>query len=143
MIFFYIFGTLTLLSLGLNVWQWLAARRFPLHQPVPTAKNLPAVTLLKPLKGCDEHTESCLRSWLVQDYPAPVQVLFGVKDADDPACEVVRKLIAEFPQHDARLVICPESLGPSSPNTTISLRTTSHAGSSASFTPNNTCNGAG
>lgn len=112
MIFFYIFGTLTLLSLGLNVWQWLAARRFPLHQPVPTAKNLPAVTLLKPLKGCDEHTESCLRSWLVQDYPAPVQVLFGVKDADDPACEVVRKLIAEFPQHDARLVICPEALGP-------------------------------
>ncbi len=110
--FFYIFGALTLLSLGLNVWQWLAARRFPLHQPVPTAKALPTVTLLKPLKGCDEHSESCLRSWLTQDYPAPLQVLFGVKDADDPACEVVRKLIAEFPQHDARLVICPESLGP-------------------------------
>jgi len=112
MTFLYLFGALTVISLGLNVWQWLAARRFPLHQPVPTATDLPPVTLLKPLKGCDEHTGDCLRSWLTQDYPAPVQVLFGVQDAADPVCDVVRKLIGEFPQFDARLVICPESLGP-------------------------------
>ncbi|HAV61592.1 MAG TPA: hypothetical protein DCY13_04410 [Verrucomicrobiales bacterium] len=107
MALFYILSALALISLGLNLWQWLAARRFPLHQPVPAADGLPPVTLLKPLKGCDEHTEACLRSWLAQEYPAPIQALFGVKDADDPVCEVVRRLIKEFPQHDIRLVICP------------------------------------
>lgn len=112
MMFYWCFAALTLLSLGLNVWQWLAARRFPLHQPVPPAPGLPSVTLLKPLHGSDEHTLICLRSWLVQDYPAPIQVLFGVKEAHDPVCEVVRRLIAEFPHRDAQLVICPETLGP-------------------------------
>jgi len=112
MVLFAIFGVLTLISLGLQVWQWLAARRFPLHQRIEPAGNLPSVTLLKPLKGCDAHTVTCLRSWFQQEYPAPVQVLFGVKDADDPVCAVVRKLTSEFPQVDARLVICPESLGP-------------------------------
>ncbi len=112
MLVFYILGGLTLISAGLNVWQWLAARRFPLHQPVPPAPRLPSVTLLKPLHGYDEHTWTCLHSWLSQDYPAPVQILFGVKEANDPVCEVVEKLIAKFPERDARLVICPETLGP-------------------------------
>jgi ceramide glucosyltransferase len=111
-VLFYIFGAVTLLSLGLQVWQWLAARRLPLHQPVPVAGSLPPVTLLKPLKGCDDHTAACLRSWLAQDYPAPVQILFGVNAADDPVCEVVRELLKEFPDADAQLVVCPESRGP-------------------------------
>lgn len=111
MLVFYIFGGLTLISLGLNLWQWLVARRFPLHESVPAAATLPGVTLLKPLKGFDEHTEECLRSWLTQDYPAAVQVLFGVKDTDDPVCDLVRGLIDEFPERDVKLVICPESLG--------------------------------
>lgn len=106
------FGTLTLLSLGLSVWQRLAARSFPLHQAVGTAKNLPPVTLLKPLKGCDEHTAECLRSWLTQNYPAPVQVLFGIVDEADPVRPVVQDLLAQFPQLEARLVVCPLSLGP-------------------------------
>lgn len=112
MIFFSILGVLTLISLGLQIWQWRAGRSFPLHQPVPPADQLPTVTLLKPLKGCDEHTADCLRSWLAQDYPAPVQILFGAGNADDPACAVVRTLLAEFPNADAQLVICPEILGP-------------------------------
>lgn len=112
MVVFYILGGLTLISLGLNLWQWLAARRFPLHQPVTTAACLPSVTLLKPLKGCDAHTATCLRSWLQQEYPASVQVVFGVKDADDPVCDIVRDLLKELPNANARLVLCPEVKGP-------------------------------
>ncbi|MEY4386282.1 MAG: hypothetical protein RLY20_1565 [Verrucomicrobiota bacterium] len=67
--------------------------------------------MLKPLKDADAHTETCLRSWLTQDFGGPVQVLFGVADANDAACGVVKKLLAEFPQADAQLVICPEPLG--------------------------------
>ena len=69
-----ILGTLALLSLALTVWQWLAARRFPLHQRVADTSFAPAVTLLKPLKGCDETTADCLRSWFTQDYAGQVQI---------------------------------------------------------------------
>lgn len=104
-----ILGSLALLSLALMLWQWLAARRFPLHRRLPAPSPLaphPSLSLLKPLKGRDAFTEDCLRSWLVQDYPGTVQILFGIASADDPAGEVVRKLLHEFPAADARLVVC-------------------------------------
>lgn len=101
-----IFGCLAVLSLGLTLWQWLVARRFPLHKRVPNVPNLAGVTLLKPLKGCDHTTEACLRSWLTQQYPGAVQILFGVASEEDPVCQVVRNLLKEFPKHDAQLVVC-------------------------------------
>jgi len=132
-----ILGSLALLSLALMLWQWLAARRFPLHQRSALAPNVgqcvspalprvlsgygagethcptlaPGLTLLKPLKGCDAFTEDCLRSWFAQQYPGPVQILFGIASADDPAGEVVRKLLHEFAAADARLVVCGSMTG--------------------------------
>lgn len=101
-----ILACLALLSLGLTLWQWFVAQRFPLHRRVGPHGFAPAVTLLKPVKGCDETTAACLRSWLAQDYGGPVQVLFGVASAGDPVCAVVRQLLEEFPAHDAQLVVC-------------------------------------
>lgn len=101
-----ILGGLAGLSFSLQVWQWWVARRFPLHLRRPAALSLPPLTLLKPLRGCDETTEACLRSWFVQEYPAPVQLLFGVASAEDPVCAIVRRLIGEFPKRDAQLRIC-------------------------------------
>ena len=72
-----ILATLAFLSLGLTLWQWIAARRFPLHRRVAGRSFAPAVTLLKPLKGADEHTEACLRSWFTQDYTGDIQFLFA------------------------------------------------------------------
>ena len=110
MVFFNsVLGGLALLSLGLTLWQWLAGRRFPLHRRTSASVPGLAVTVLKPLKGCDGSTEACLRSWLAQDYAGSVQVLLGVAAADDPVCAIVRQLLAEFPQADAELVVC-ESL---------------------------------
>lgn len=99
-------GCLALLSLVLMLWQWFVALRFPLHERMPAPSFCPPVTLLKPLKGSDETTEGCLRSWLAQTYPAQVQVLFGVATADDPVCETVRRVLREDPARDARLVVC-------------------------------------
>ena len=126
-----ILGALALLSFLLTLWQWSVAWRFPLHrrsagpQPGTTSPSTdtnepgrrpspqPAVTLLKPLKGCDEHTEACLRSWLAQEYAGEVQTLFAVADLDDPASDIVKQLLAEFPQRDVQFVICPEWIGAS------------------------------
>jgi ceramide glucosyltransferase len=106
-----ILALLALLSLVLLLWQWLAAWRFPLHERVSDKTFAPAVTLLKPLKGCDAATEECLRSWFAQEYAGEVQILFGVASASDPAGEVVRKLLGEFPGRDARLVLCDRLIG--------------------------------
>ncbi len=106
-----ILGVLALLSLALTLWQWKVAFRFPLHQPAANRASAPPVTLLKPLKGIDCETAACLRSWLVQHYPCEAEVLFGVASADDPVCELVRQLMANHPKANARLVICPETLG--------------------------------
>src|ERR1041385_2641148 len=106
-----VLAILAVLSLALTLWQWIAGRRFPLHRRVTDKHFAPPVTLLKPLKGCDHHTEACLRSWFAQDYPRPVQILFGVADPNDPVCQIVKQLLRELPHRDAQLVICPESLG--------------------------------
>lgn len=106
-----IFCALALLSLALAGWQWLAARRFPLHQRITDKSFAPAITLLKPLKGCDASTAGSLKSWFEQDYSGQTQILFGVAGAADPVCGIVRELIQKYPACDAHLVICGESLG--------------------------------
>ena len=104
-------GCLAVVSCLLSFWQWLVARRFPLHKRGPVPPSSQAVTLLKPLKGCDETTEACLRSWFEQEYNGPVQLLFGVASAQDPVCEVVRKLMEEYPGQDAHLILCDPLAG--------------------------------
>jgi ceramide glucosyltransferase len=99
------------LSLVLTIWQWLVASNFPLHQRIPATATLPAMTILKPLKGYDSRTAECLRSWCEQEYSAPIQILFGVASADDPVCALVRELLNANPRLDAQLVVCSENHG--------------------------------
>lgn len=112
-----IFGTLVCLSFALFLWQLFQGLRFPLHQRLPKPVVAKPVTILKPMKGCDAFTEDCLRSWLAQEYPA--QILFGVASPEDPVCDLVRSLIAEYPKVDAQLVICPKLLGPNAKVSTL------------------------
>ena len=106
-----VFAALTLLSLGLLLWQFAAAARFPLHSRIADESFAPPITILKPLKGFDEHTAACLHSWLTQNYRGGVQVLFGVAGQTDPAGDIVRELLRKFPDVDAELVFTPEPLG--------------------------------
>jgi ceramide glucosyltransferase len=107
----FIFGVLAILSLAVTVWQWLSARKFPLHKKIADPDFAPPLTLLKPLKGCDATTADSLQSWFNQNYAGPIQILFGVNGADDPVCNIVRELLEKNPGRDAQLVICSESLG--------------------------------
>ncbi|HZL77311.1 MAG TPA: glycosyltransferase, partial [Candidatus Limnocylindrales bacterium] len=106
-----IFSILALLSLALALWQWLAARKFPLHQKISADGFAPAISILKPLKGCDETTAASLETWLKQNYAGQLQILFGVADANDPAGEIVRQLLARNPAANAQLVICENLAG--------------------------------
>jgi ceramide glucosyltransferase len=61
------------------------------------------VTVLKPLCGPEPRLEANLATLCEQDYPA-WQLVLGVRDPDDPAVAVVRRLQARYPQRDIVLV---------------------------------------
>jgi ceramide glucosyltransferase len=106
-----IFGALAVLSFALQLWQFFAARKFPLHKRITDVAFLPAISILKPLEGSDATTAGSLGSWFNQDYAGPIQILFGVARANDPVCEIVRELIQKYPKADAQLAICGDVLG--------------------------------
>ena len=87
---------------------WLA-RGFVASAATPAEGNpqpcYPPVTILKPLHGNEPGLFANLASFCVQDYPGPVQIVFGVQDSADPAIGVVRRLIADFPDLDLELVV--------------------------------------
>ncbi|HNQ87736.1 MAG TPA: glycosyltransferase [Verrucomicrobiota bacterium] len=112
-------GGITATSALLTLWQWLEGRLFPLHRRVEDPSFAPAVTLFKPLKGSDPGLESCLESWFAQDYPGPIQYLFGAAAPDDPALPLVRRLLEARPGADAHVVVCPRRLGPNAKASTL------------------------
>ena len=69
------------------------------------SKVSPSVTILKPLHDTEPGLEESLLSFCTQDYPGPVQIIFGVKDASDPAAGVVSALISRFPDKPFELVV--------------------------------------
>jgi ceramide glucosyltransferase len=79
------------------------------RQPAPAGPR-PPVTILKPLCGAEPGLHANLRSFCLQNYPQ-FEILYGVRDAADPACAVVRRLMAEFPSLPVRLVVDPNLHG--------------------------------
>ena len=106
-----IFAAPAILSFALLLWQFFAARKFPLHQRIAATDFTPAISILKPLKGCDDTTAASLQSWLNQNYPGQTQILFGVADTNDPVCKIVQELLQKNPALNAQLMICGEPPG--------------------------------
>jgi len=65
---------------------------------------MPAVTILKPLKGVDPQLYENLTTFCRQEYRC-FQIVFGVADRQDPAVAVVRAVQREHPTLDIELVI--------------------------------------
>ena len=72
------------------------------HEP----RTEPAgISILKPVRGADPGFLDAIRSQARQDY-SPFEILFGVRDAADPAVGDIEHLIAEFPDRAIRLILC-------------------------------------
>ena len=69
-----------------------------------TPRDLPPVTILKPLCGAEPETYECLRSFCNQEYPE-FQVIFGVCDPKDPVVAIVNRLQGEFPLRDLQIAV--------------------------------------
>ncbi len=98
------------LAAGYGVLTMLAVFVWRLRRRPGQAVSLPPVTILKPLCGAEPGLYEHLRSFCQQDYPL-YQVVFGVRDQADPACTVVRRLMAEFPSLPIELVVNPQLHG--------------------------------
>ncbi|KAI9349069.1 glycosyl transferase family 21-domain-containing protein [Obelidium mucronatum] len=67
-------------------------------------EDSPGVSILRPLKGVDANLRDNLTSSFLLLYPK-FEILFSVANNLDPAADVVRDLISEFPNVDAKLVV--------------------------------------
>jgi ceramide glucosyltransferase len=84
----------------------VAARRYLAVRPPPLREPEP-VSILKPLAGLDLDLEFNLRTFFEQDYP-DFEILFAVREADDPAAEVATRLSKEYARVRSRILITGE-----------------------------------
>jgi ceramide glucosyltransferase len=92
----------------LAVWVYLggtvvAATRFS-RRRVLLPQEQPPVSVLKPLYGAEPGLYENLLSFVDQDYPA-TQIVFGVRNSDDGALPIARRVIAERPNRHIALVV--------------------------------------
>jgi ceramide glucosyltransferase len=87
----------------------LRVRRAP---PAAALASAPPTTILKPLCGAEPGLYEHLRSFCEQSCD-DLQIIFGVRDHDDPALGAVRRLQQEFPHLDLQIAANPAQHGSS------------------------------
>jgi ceramide glucosyltransferase len=88
-----------------------AARCRPAPRAGAVRADVPAVTIIRPVCGIDNHVEETLRSTFELDYPN-TEILFCVASPRDPVLPRVEWLIATHPAHRARLLIGDDRISP-------------------------------
>lgn len=100
-----IFGLGLALRLWLlyGCWRMKQFAREQLGKPKPES-SLP-VTLIGPCKGIDPGLEENIRAVLGQEYPGWWEVIFVVESEDDPAYELLQKILSETKSERASVVV--------------------------------------
>ncbi len=103
--------TLMLIS-ALHGWIIYACWRYlRVSQTNAQVMIYPSVSVLKAVKGCDRHSEQNFLSFLTQDYPAPVEVIFALEGPQCSALPLIRKLQSIQPASRVRLVFAEPQPG--------------------------------
>ena len=68
------------------------------------ASFLPPVTIFKPVHGMEEQLAADLESFFRQDYP-DYEVIFGVRDMDNPAARIAEEVRVRYPHITSRVVV--------------------------------------
>ena len=82
-----------------------AARWFVRPAAAITPTTWPDISILKPLSGLEPQLHENIESFVKQDYPGRLQVIFGVQDPYDSVIAVVKSLMRKYPEADLRLVV--------------------------------------
>lgn len=100
---------------GFLVLLLFSVYRFHSRQQTPAEGFQPAVTLLKPLCGLEPRLAENLESFFLQVYPQ-FEIIFGARNAEDPAIRIVERLMAKYPYVPARVCYSGE---PDRPNAKV------------------------
>jgi ceramide glucosyltransferase len=81
------------------------------HLRRPRSANLqlrnPRVSILKPVRGSDPGFYQAIHSQASQEY-SEFEILFGIRDPNDPAAPEIQRLIQDFPSVPIRLIVCSQ-----------------------------------
>jgi len=80
------------------------ARKQQLAVDATSNRDLPAVTVLKPVHGLEPKLAENLASFFTQDYPN-FEVVIGARDESNPALQIARAVCEKYPQVPSRIVI--------------------------------------
>ena len=82
--------------------------------PSSPTSPAPAISILRPLCGLENHLEETLRSGFMLDWPGEVELIFCVERKEDPAADLARRLMQSYPSRKARLLVGedPVSINP-------------------------------
>lgn len=100
-----ILGLLAVAGVVYLVLAHLATLRHFAATPATPPADWPSVSILKPVRGADEHSREALATFCRQDYHGDFEVLVGTMNPDDPIVVVVEQLQAELPEAPLRMVI--------------------------------------
>ncbi|KAI0017145.1 glycosyltransferase family 21 protein [Xylariomycetidae sp. FL0641] len=100
-------GCLVLVVQGIGIFQIF--RYYSSVPPTPISPTLPRdeiphITVIRPAKGLEPALYECLASIFQQSYPKDkLTVYFCVESKQDPAYPVLRQLLNEYPDFDAKV----------------------------------------
>lgn len=101
---------LVLSSIAYYCYAIIAAIQF-LSRPINVDPNFhPPISILKPVCGLSDQLYENLASFCQQDYP-DYQLIFGVRDQQDPSIKVVKQLMDDFPDLDIKLIVNHHTIG--------------------------------
>jgi ceramide glucosyltransferase len=98
--------------LGRSYCLYAARFRYYSSRPKPAVsstlkfEDVPHVTILRPVKGLEPQLYECLAATFHQDYPLKrLTIYFCVASFSDPAFPILQRLLADFPQFDAKIFV--------------------------------------
>ncbi|MDZ7954975.1 bacteriohopanetetrol glucosamine biosynthesis glycosyltransferase HpnI [Nostoc sp. DedQUE09] len=106
----YFFLFLCIPSVFFNCYAIYAAITFFAAPQAVNQEFHPPVSILKPICGLDRDAYENLASFCQQDYPK-YQIIFAVRNSQDPCIEVVEKIIQNFSNLDILLIVSDRVIG--------------------------------
>ncbi|KAK0727726.1 glycosyltransferase family 21 protein [Lasiosphaeria miniovina] len=92
-----------------GIYKLVRHNRSPPSKPVSPLlddNQVPHITLIRPAKGVEVGLYECLASTFRQAYPkTKLTIHLCVASTDDPAYPILRQVVADFPDADARLFV--------------------------------------
>ncbi|KAE8446192.1 hypothetical protein EG329_012417 [Mollisiaceae sp. DMI_Dod_QoI] len=94
-------------TIGLTqLFRFYSSKPKPGISPTLKLKDVPHITVIRPVKGLEPQLYECLAATFRQIYPLQkLTIYLCIASANDPAFPVLKRLLADFPKFDAKVFV--------------------------------------